>query len=381
MPQRSTDKVLLLGSKAALGGAQRVQLQLADWLHRRGVRVSAAFLYDAEGLIAQWRQDYPFEIACLDAWQGEDWLPLRMARLLGGWLRLTRWLRRERFAAVLTFTHDSNLLGLPAAWLAGVPCRYGSHHGRFASLSAWKKWLHARLINSRMADGLVAVSAETRRQAIAEGVQPQRIVVIPNGVSLPSVSRETAWVARQALLPGAAGFLLLSAGRLVPEKGQRILIQAATQVLQEFPSALFAIAGDGPLRVELQALADSLGISDGVKLLGNRTDMPALLAACDIFVLSSLSEGLPMALLEAMAAGKALVSTDVGGIPAALDDGNCGLLVPAGDAPALANAMLKLLRDASLRNKLASRARKRACKFYSLDEMGENYLEILTNHF
>jgi glycosyltransferase involved in cell wall biosynthesis len=301
--------------------------------------------------------------------------------LARGWLKLVRWLRRERFDAVLAFTHDSSLLGLPAAWLAGVPRRFGSHHGRFVSLSPGKRRLHARLINSRVASGLAAVSEETRRQAIEEGVRPERVTVITNGVPLAPVSQASARSVRTELLRGSDDFLIFSAGRLVPEKGHRVLLHAAARVLQDFPNMVFAIAGDGPLRADLAELTAELGISDHIRLLGSRADVPDLLAASDIFVLSSLTEGLPMALLEAMAAGKAVVSTDVGGIRAALDDGGCGLLVPPNDALTLADALLRLLRDERLRADLAGRARERARDVYSLEQMGSHYMRLLSGHF
>jgi glycosyltransferase involved in cell wall biosynthesis len=372
-------KYLLLGSKAAIGGAQRVQLDLAGWLHGQGLRVVAAFFYDAEGLIPQYREKYPFEINCLDAWGSGGGLLGRLLRLARGWLELVRWLRRERFDAVLTFTHDSNLLGLTAAWLVGVPRRFGSHHGRFVTLSPLKKRLHAWLINSRLANGLVAVSEETRRQAMEEGVRPERVRVIINGVPLAPVSQSAARAARAELLPGMDGFLILNAARLVPEKGHRVLLQAAARVLRDFPNALFAIAGDGPLRADLTELAAELGIPHQVKLLGSRTDIPELLAASDLFVLSSLTEGLPMALLEAMAAGRAVVSTDVGGIRAALDDGRCGLLVPPDDASWLADALLRLLRDQRLRKRLAGCASEKARTDFSLEQMGIRYLNLLSD--
>jgi glycosyltransferase involved in cell wall biosynthesis len=232
-----------------------------------------------------------------------------------------------------------------------------------------------------VASGLAAVSEETRRQAIEEGVRPERVRVIINGVPLAPVSQAAAHAARAELLPESDGFLILNVGRLVPEKGHRVLLNAAVRVLQDFPNVVFAVAGDGPLRAELEELSAALGISDHVRLLGSRADVPELLAASDIFVLSSLTEGLPMALLEAMAAGKAVVSTKVGGIRAALDNGACGLLVPPDNASALADALLRLLRDERLRADFAGRARERARDVYSLERMGSDYMRLLSGHF
>ncbi len=146
--------------------------------------------------------------------------------------------------------------------------------------------------------------------------------------------------------------------RFHPVKGNQYLMEAASSVLKEFPEALFVLVGDGPLRGELEEQTRRLGIKDWVQFLGFRQDVAEILAAIDIKVLSSLSEGLPNALIEAKAAGCAIVATRVGGVPEIVTDGHTGLLVPSGDPEALADRIIYLLKNPAERRRLGEAARK-----------------------
>lgn len=371
-------KILLLGSSIATGGAQRVLLDLAGWLYQQNIAVTAAFLYDREGLLTTWRQRYPFPVVCKNFWSGKSSPIYRAWRLLTEWFGLVRWMRQEQFSAVLTFTHDSNLVGLPAAWLARIPARYGSHHQRFPTLTEKKIRLHTCIINSQIASGLVAVSSYTRAQAIEEGIRPERIEVIFNGIDLQSLAGGSPAAVREEFLQGGEGPLVLAVGRLVQPKGYAYFIQAAAQVLTAFPRAVFCIAGDGPLRGELQQMVDNLGIASRVRMVGTRTDVPDLLAACDLYVLSSVDEGLPMALLEAMASGAAVVSTRIPGVQDIIIDGETGLQVPPADAEGLARTICAALSDAPLRKQLAQNGRKLVQEKFPLVRTGQQYLELLS---
>ncbi len=296
-------RLLFLGSQMTTGGAQRVLLMLAGWFHKQGYPVTAVFLYDKDGLHAQWQSQADFPIVNLDAWTKGGVNPGKLPRLAGGMLRLWRLLRVERPDAVMTFTHHSNLIGIPLARLAGVPLRIASHRGRIYNFPGWLARLHAVMVNSPLTTRLVAVSDEVRRQSVEEGVRPDRIVLIPNAVELSPAApdaraRLRAWL---QVPPGAA--LVLAVGRLNAEKGQSLLLQAVPAVLRRFPQTVFALAGDGPLHEELEEQAVQMGIAGRVRFLGVRQDVPDLLSAADLFVLPSRSEGMPNALLEAMAAG------------------------------------------------------------------------------
>ena len=220
--------------------------------------------------------------------------------------------------------------------------------------------------------------AATVSDAVADilrrsGIDPKKISVISNGVdperfryAPPDLRREIA-CGREPLV----GFV----GRFVPGKGGEILLAAARKVIAEHPDARFAFIGDGPLRGAWQLLARSLGIEDRVVFTGSRSDMPEIYASLDIVALPSLNEGMPMCLLEALAAGKPVVATKVGAIPRIVVPGITGLLVEAGDESGLA-AILRLLRDPELSAQCASNSRRRATERFSCDAMARDYIGL-----
>ena len=305
---------------------------------------------------------------------------LNFALLLRGLFRLGRLLRQERFSVVETFTPDSNLLGLPIAWLMGVPVRVGSHHGRIEDAPHWLEWLHGRLINSRVATALVAVSTRVKELAVTgEGIRPERVTLIPNGVSLPptgAFSQEKIDQIRQALDIQTDVPVLISVGRLSRQKGHRYLLEAMPSVLERFPQAVLLIVGDGPQRAELEQQAQGLGIDASVRFLGTRDDVYQLLAAADVFVLPSVSEGMPMALLEALGMGVAVVASNLTGIADVVEDGCHGLLTAPGKPDSLASAVIRLLEDDTLRANLSQNGRQLVRREYTVDRMCKRY-EIL----
>jgi len=182
---------------------------------------------------------------------------------------------------------------------------------------------------------------------------PDKIEVVYNAVRLERFGAPAPAGLREEL--AGEGPLVLTCARLDEQKGHDVLLRAAV----ELPGVAFAFAGDGPLRAELEALAAGLGLDDRVRFLGRRDDVPALLAACDVFALPSLYEGSSLAVLEAMAARRAVVSSAIGGTKELIEDGHSGLLVPPGDSEALGDTLGRALGDASLRETLADAARKR----------------------
>jgi glycosyltransferase involved in cell wall biosynthesis len=212
----------------------------------------------------------------------------------------------------------------------------------------------------------IAVSRDIAGQLIERMHWPERKVeVVYNAVDLDR--REVAGAAqlRAELTGGRARELVLTAARLDAQKGHSILLRAAA----ELPQAHFALAGDGPARASLEADAASLGIVDRVTFLGHRGDVPQLLAACDAFALPSLYEGSSLAILEAMAARRAVVSSEIGGTAELIEQGENGLLVPPGDPGALAGALRRLLADAGLREKLAGAGRDRVEREFGPERM------------
>lgn len=220
---------------------------------------------------------------------------------------------------------------------------------------------------SGLTHGAIAVSASTRDFLVAQRfVPPERVRLIWNGAPLDEfapVSRERASAARRALgLPDDA-IVVGTIGRLSAQKGHTHLLDAAARVLARHARARLLVVGDGDLAAPLAEQARALGIAERTLFAGHRTDVPELLGAIDVFCISSLYEGTPLALFEAMAAGKAVVSTAVDGCREVLTDGETGLLVPPGDPEALAAALGRAVESAPLRASLAARAREASRRY------------------
>lgn len=365
--------IVLLGSQMARAGAQEVLLMQARWFHEQGYPVTAAFFYDRDGLASTWQAGAPFPVINLNAWGYRIPLWRKLPRLGPGLWRLWRLLRREKIQIIETFTPDSNLMGLPLAWLAGVRARVATHHGYIEGTGNTERRLHGALVNSGLARRLVAVSAQVAEQAIGEeGVNAARVRVIENGIQpLPHSTPAARAALRKELGIGEKGLLVLTVARFKLQKGYTYLLDAIR--LAGCPEAVFAFAGDGPLRPEMEAKAIDLGVEKRVRFLGVREDVPALLGAADVYVMPSLWEGLPIALLEAMSAGLPCVVTAVEGVRDILRDGENGRLVPLGDAAALAAALADTLADEAGRARMGAAAKALVAEKYTVERMCHEY--------
>jgi len=291
--------------------------------------------------------------------------------------RLYRLIRRRKVQIVHTHLYEPGILGPLVGRLAGVPVMVTTEHG----MTLWKKRHH--LLLQRWANGftdkMIAVSEEIRQQRInREGVPADKIVTIPNAVDTTRFGwpgpRERV---RAELQIGASSILIGTVGRLVPAKRYDCLLDAARIVCQAVPEARFLFVGDGPLRNELESRASQLALlPEQVRFLGSRQDVPDLLSALDVFVLSSEREGLPVSLLEAMAAARPVVATRVGGIPDVIQDGHNGLLVSPHDPAGMAAAVLSLARDGNLSRALAEQARQTAQSRFSVPAVSRRIIAL-----
>jgi glycosyltransferase involved in cell wall biosynthesis len=369
--------ILLIGTQMAIGGAQRGLLDQARWFKSQGCDVTVAFFYDKEDLYEKWKQTVDFTIHNLNAYEPSASFTRQAWKLTKGLWRLWTLLRHEKFDVVETFTHDSNLLGLLIAWLARVPVRIATHRGKIEAFPRWRQSLHSLLINIGIAHTMVAVSEQTRAQAIKEGVRADKIAVIPNGVTpLDTLSIDRP-EARRNLGLSETNIFLLSIGRLTYQKGHEYFIQAMSNVVSHFPNVKAGICGDGPLRAQLELQISKLGLSDSVKLLGARDDISPILASADIFVLPSRWEGLSRALMEAMAAGIPVIATRVDGIKNLVTDGVNGLLIPMEDSEKLENSILQLIERPKMMKRLGATAKTHVLHVHSTDAMCKKYYDLI----
>jgi len=252
---------------------------------------------------------------------------------------------------------------------------HGLSCSRAASARVKRLFARVERFIAHRADRVISVSEHDRQSGVEAGLLPPgRTTSIPNGIGVGAPGQGSRLLRRA---DDAAEVLIVA--RLVPQKGIQVLLEAARTVLQSHPRARFTLAGDGPLRLELEAQAERLGISKQVHFLGTVQDTPELLARCDLFVLPSLWEGMPLSLLEAMAAGRPAVATAVSGSAELILDEETGLLVPAGDPAALAAAMTRLLQDPEAAEAMGARARDRVRREFSLERMVESTHTLYCN--
>ncbi len=239
-------------------------------------------------------------------------------------------------------------------------------------------WLYGaidrRVLRSYQA--VIAVSSEVQARLLAAGVPPNRIHFIRNGIDLrPFTFREDR--PRLFAAPANADQLVVGwVGRLTRDKGPDLFLRAVAQLRSGFPSARYVMVGEGPYRPECERLIAELALADVVQLLGQRSDMPAIFASCDLMVSSSRLEGLPIAILEGMAASLPWVAASVGAIPLAVHDAENGILVPAENVEALAAGMARLLQDAAERTRMGAAARSLAEREFSADRMTADTLKV-----
>jgi L-malate glycosyltransferase len=287
--------------------------------------------------------------------------------------RLYRVLRDLRPHIVQTHNWGTLLEGVVAAKLAGVPIVVHAEHGTIQG--GWGRLVIQRFL-WRAVHKVLCVS-QAHRQRLAETVQfpYDRLTLILNGVDVQAFTPRPADkdTIRAEMGLELDPIYIGTVGNLRPVKNQVLLLQAAQQVCARYHNVRVVIIGEGPLRGQLVRTAEALGIQKQVCWLGARADIPELLNALDIFVLPSLSEGLPMSVLEAMACGLPVVATDVGGIPEVVVHGHTGLLVSSQDVQQLTAALETLVQQPCMRLTLGRQGRERVVEHFSLQRMVHDY--------
>ena len=353
-------RLMVIITQSELGGAQKYVHTLATRLP--GERFAIQVVCGPGGpLIEQLRAAgiavhiVPSLVREIDPRQ--DWRAFR---------QLCRLIRDWHPQIVHTNSSKAGLLGRAAAWVCRTPAIIYTAHGFVLSeplgTSTRALYWGAEKVGALVGDRTIAVSECDRRLAMRYRLTTaKKIATIPNGIdpwSEPQ-SQQVGAEARAAVGLPAAGPLIGTVANFYPTKGLRYFIEACALVRERRPDAHFVLIGDGEEAPTLRDLTDRRGLGSAVAFLGRRADAARLMGLFDIFVMSSIKEGLPFALLEAMRLGRPIVATRVGGIPETLGAGADRSLVPPGDPVALAGAILTLLEDPATARAVGAAARQR----------------------
>jgi len=353
-------RVLHLITELNIGGAEKVLSRLLSRLDRDRFALAVACLYGRDGLVAD--DIRSLGISITDLGMTAKWR-------LDAFVRLYRLLHRQRPTILHTWMFHANVPGRVLGRLAGVPIVISSERtmGQEGGLRCW-----LNRVTAPLPDRVACVSesvAEFAAQTI--GIPPAKLVVIPNGIPLEDFQPGDRSRARVDLGIPLRVVVAGTVGRLQPVKGTRHLLEAWSRLVSGHPDAILLLVGGGSQQAALERMSRHLGISEHVRFLGDRVDVPDLLRGMDIFVLPSLWEGMPNAALEAMAVGLPVVATAIGGTPEVVVDGVTGLLIPPGDPDALAQSIAHLLCDPDLRCRMGQAGRERVVNHFSVGRMVE----------
>jgi glycosyltransferase involved in cell wall biosynthesis len=344
-----------------IGGSETLAMQLAGALNRDGRYACSLYGVDHGGPLTEALAADGIPYRVFSRKRGLDW------RLLG---QLARQFREDKVQLVHTHHLGQLLLAGIAARLAGAAVVHTEHE--FYTLGRRRHQQILRLLS--LFAGTVTTVAAPVTEFLTQrvGIPMWKIKTIPNGVDVTRFQLARP-INRSELGWNGGNIVVGCVARLDPGKGHAVLLDAFHRVLGRQPQARLLLIGDGGERSRLAAQAEALGVNGSVRFLGSRADVPRLLAACDVVTLASICEGLPLSILEAMAAGKPVVATRVGCVPQVVQDGLTGLLVPPGDAAALAESLESLVRDEGTRRRLGMQACRLMQSGYSFARTLEQY--------
>ena len=358
--------VLTMGN----GGLENVVLNLCRSIKNPEIEQLVCCL-EAEGPLVQFLEELGVPVFFLGKKPGIDFLlPLKLARLF----------RRQKIDVVHSHDTGANVYGGLGGLFARVKSVVKTEHGGInlvtSSLLKFDTWLSNRL------DKVISVSTYLKNQMVQQGVNPKKIIVIPNGIEVEKFQQTIDSVQTRKEFGFEEGdTVIYTVGRFVPLKNTQLLIKVAPKILAEFPQVKFAIIGFGPLEDDLKKMVAEANIQESVKFLGNRTDLPKILPALDIFVLCSRLEGLGLVILEAMAAGKPVIATRVGGIPEIVKDKQNGLLFTTDNEEELIAAIKAYLNQPELRKKLAAAGEITVNSRFTISGMAQAHTKVYRYHF
>lgn len=278
------------------------------------------------------------------------------------------YIQEDAIDLVHTHGYKADLYGYVAAKRAGKPLVATCHNwvGGTAALGIYNRL--DRLVLKRF-NAIAAVSDAVRERLLASGIAPARIKTIANGVDVEAFERSQSVPAPEI----SGGKIIGVVARLDLQKGFEFLFSAVRELSRSFPGIKVVISGEGPDRQAIEQMIERDGLRNSVVLAGQQSDMPGVYAAMDVFVLPSLNEGLPMTVLEAMAASRPVIATRVGAVPRVVRDGETGLLVNPGDAAALRDAIARLLTDPDLCQRMSTQAHDWVQRNFTSEVMARQY--------
>jgi glycosyltransferase involved in cell wall biosynthesis len=318
-----------------------------------------------------------------------DLIPIRNLRQPLNLIHILRYLRLHRPQLLHTQLEFADILGTLAAKILGIPSVSTVHTLDVfpEKKSAWGRMKLRWFLLGRFCDRVIAVSEKTRRHYLQSGgLPPDKIMTLYNGIDILRFKNmdatQTAKLRKELQLP-LSSRIIMTVAVLREPKGVQFMIRALPAILEQCPDVHYLIVGDGVHRAALSDLVDGLAIKNHVTFAGHRTDIPDLLACCDIFVLPTLKDALPTVLIEALAAEKPIIASDVGGVPEIIESGVDGLLVEPGDPSKLVEACLQLLKDHGVRSQLVRAGSETLRKRFSIDLQIEHLSRVyeeLTSH-
>jgi glycosyltransferase involved in cell wall biosynthesis len=364
-------KVLFLITDLPRDGAQRQLLELVKGLDKKRFQPIVLTLNPGGALEQEFQKVHGVRLLSLARKGKYDFMCF---------FRVFKIMRQMKVDIVQPFLTPATLFGLGPALLCHTPVKIVTERNspQVRASTGQRLYLQVEDMLSRFADWAISNSQAGKEFLIQRGIEPSRVKVIYNGINLNRLNPNCDGVerVRQNIGIPQGGKVVGMMARMFPPKNHALFLQAAALISQTAPQTRFAFLGDGPLKTRLEELSREFGLESETIFLGEQQDVGTYLSAFDIAVLSSDTEGCSNSLLEAMALGIPVVATDVGGNREVVSPGESGLLVPPGDAEALAKAIIMLLENPRLAKSMGEQARQRVITEFSLERMVSQYQSL-----
>jgi glycosyltransferase involved in cell wall biosynthesis len=358
-------KVLQLISSGGYYGAENMLLNLCASQEKAGCQNSLLLFYNVHTPNVEFYERarrHGISVRMVHCKGRADWRAVR---------QIEEYIREDAVDVVHTHGYKADLYGFLAAWRSNKPIVATCHNwvGGTAALGIYN---HLDRLALKRFDALAAVSDEVAQRLLESGVPAEKIKTIANGIDVQAFEHGQPLPA----LSVTGGKVVGTVARLDLQKGFEYLLRAVRELCNSFYGLKVVIVGEGPDRKAIEGMVQEYGLQSNVVLAGQQSDMPGVYAAMDIFVLPSLNEGLPMTILEAMAASKPVVATRVGAIPKVINDGENGLLVDPRDTDGLQNAIASLLADPGKCRRMGEKAHEWVSRNYTSEAMALKYRQL-----